>query len=79
MTDAKLDADRFWSLRDRAEKRLRETPGHSPPQESGALLHRIELELQNEDLLRANRQLEALRDSYRFYRERGYAPQHLHL
>ena len=65
MTDPKLSADRFWSLRDRAEKRLRETPGQGQPQRSDALLHRIELELQNEDLLRANRQLEALRDSYR--------------
>jgi len=65
MTDPKLAADRFWSLRDRAEKRLRETPGQGQPQTSDALLHRIELELQNEDLLRANRQLEALRDSYR--------------
>ena len=65
MTDPKLSADRFWSLRNRAEMRLRETPDQGFPQPSDALLHRIELELQNEDLLRANRQLESLRDSYR--------------
>jgi len=65
MTDPKLSADRFWSLRDRAEKTAAGNPWPGQPQRSDALLHRIELELQNEDLLRANRQLEALRDSYR--------------
>jgi PAS domain S-box-containing protein len=65
MTDPKLNADRFWSLRDRAEQRLREAGGQPLPQATDQRLHRIELELQNEDLLRANRQLETLRDSYR--------------
>ena len=65
MSDPKPDADRFCSLRDRAEKRLREALEVDRHLDPGETLHRIELELQNEDLLRANRQLEALRDNYR--------------
>ena len=65
MTDPKLGSDRLWSLRDRAERRLRESSGQPLPPQRDQALHRVELELQNEDLLRANRQLEILRDSYR--------------
>lgn len=64
MTDPNRD-DRLWSLRDRAETRLREALAADRRLDPDATLHRIELELQNEDLLRANRQLEALRDNYR--------------
>jgi PAS domain S-box-containing protein len=63
MTDPKLDADRSRSLRDRAGEGLPEAPDQ--PRESDPASRRIELEQQNEDLSRANRQLSALRDGYR--------------
>ncbi|MGA2254804.1 MAG: ATP-binding protein [Thermoguttaceae bacterium] len=73
MTEKQLHPDDFADLRRRAEKKARDEETQTretlPPQEAGRLLHdlqvhQIELEMQNEELRRAQGELEASRARY---------------